>query len=599
MSDDSASGVAILKAASILTLDPGRPRAQAVAIDRGRGTILAVGSVEECRRAVSGPADSAVDSAVDRAAEGAGGEDPTLLDLGEVVLAPGFVEPHSHPVLSGVATQPPAHWIAPYVGFPTWDDVAAEFRRLQATEPAGRPLLFNGLDRLLQQVGDLDRTVLDGFFPDRPVGILDNSGHEAYVNSAAIDLIGWAGRLAPPDPVGGTFGRDAGGVSTGRGSELPAVMAMLGPMMAAAIEHPLFSSAQWYALMARAGITTTSEMTYGTSYLPAYQALASVPDCPLRISLYHMSTEPDADKPLSSPIPDTMLRKQGIKLWADGSPWVGTAALSFPYLDTDRVRAAGIDRGPSGISTMNYSRAELDALLDRFAPEGWQMSFHVNGDAGLDVVLDAYERALTAHGLSGTDHRWRIEHCGGARAEQFERVAALGVHPSLGPFQFIYWGDLLDGTLFAPEIGSQWMRFGDARRAGACLSFHNDGSVSPPLPLLNLQAAVTRRTLSGAVHGPEQAISLDEALAAHTIDAARTLHREHEIGSIEAGKLADFVELSADPFTVDPARLTEQVTVLGTWRGGRRIDLDAFLAEVKAVDPTEHAHLATPHPKCC
>lgn len=580
----STSRAVIVKAATVITMAAGRPRAEAVAIDPDRGTILAVGSVDGCRRAVAG-------------APGEG--EPTVRDLGDVVLAPGFVEPHSHPLLSGVATQPPAHWIAPYVGFPTWDDVAAEFRRLQAGEPAGRPLLFNGLDRLLQQVGDLDRGTLDGFFPDRPVGILDNSGHEVYFNSAAIDLIGWPGRQAPPDPVGGSYGRDADGVSTGRGSELPAVMAVLGPMMAATIEHPLYSAAQWYALMARAGITSTSEMTYATSYLAAYQALASVPDCPLRISLYHMSTEPDADKPLSSPIPEAMLRKQGVKLWADGSPWVGTAALSFPYLDTDRVRAAGIPRGPSGIATMNYSRTQLDALLDRFAPEGWQMSFHVNGDAGLDVVLDAYERALTEHGLAGTDHRWRIEHCGGARGEQFERVAALGVHPSLGPFQFIYWGDLLDGTLFAPEIGSQWMRFADVLRAGACLSFHNDGSVSPPLPLLNLQAAVTRRTPSGTVHGPEQAIELDAALAAHTIDAARTLHRDHEIGSIEVGKLADFVELSTDPFTAEPTRLTEQVTVLGTWRGGRRIDLDAFLAEVRSVDPTEHAHLATPHQKCC
>ena len=571
----------ILTAASVITMSADRRRAEAVAIDQDAGTILAVGSIEECRQAV--PADSP----------------PEVRDLGDVVLAPGFIEPHSHPFLSGVATQPPAHWIAPYVGYPTWDDVAALFHRLQAQEPLGQPLLFTGLDRLLQQVESLDRRRLDDFFPDRPVAILDNSGHEAYFNSAAIDLVGWPDRAAPPDPVGGSFGRETDGTSNGQASELPGVMAVLQPMMAATIPHPLYSAAQWYAAMARAGITSTSEMTYATVYLAGYEALASVPDCPLRISLYHMSTEPDADKPLSSPIPEAMLRKQGIKLWADGSPWVGTAALSYPYLDNERVRAAGIALGPSGTSTMNYTRAELDALLDRFAPAGWQMSFHVNGDAGLDVVLDAYEQALTSHDLKGTDHRWRIEHCGGARADQFARVAELGVHPSLGPFQFIYWGDLLDGTLFAPEIGSQWMRFGDAARSGACLSFHNDGSVSPALPLLNVQAAVTRRTASGAVHGLEQAIDLDQALAAHTIDAARTLHRDHEIGSIEPGKLADFVELSADIATVDPARISQDVQVRGTWRGGRRIDVDAFLAEVKAVDPTEHAHLAHPRRPCC
>ena len=116
--------------------------------------------------------------------------------------------------------------------------------------------------------------------------------------------------------------------------------------------------------MARAGITATTDMTYSTPYLPGYEALASVPDCPpRRISLYHMSTEEDADEPLSCPLPDTMIRKQGIKLWADGSRWVGTAALSYPYLDSATVRGAGIPVGPAGESAMNYSRAQLDAAL--------------------------------------------------------------------------------------------------------------------------------------------------------------------------------------------------------------------------------------------
>ena len=83
-------------------------------------------------------------------------------------------------------------------------------------------------------------------------------------------------------------------------------------------------------------------------------------------------------------------------------------------------------------------------------------------------------------------------------------MAALGVFASLGPFQFIYWGDLLDGELFPTEIGAQWMRFGDAVDAGVCVSFHNDGSVSPPTPLLNIQTAITRTTPSGAVHGPDR-----------------------------------------------------------------------------------------------
>lgn len=565
------AGIKILVASTIITMDPDNPRATAVGVDTDTGTIVSVGSADHCQE--SAP-------------------DAETIDLGKVVLLPGFIEVHSHPFLSGVVTQSPAYWIAPYVGYPSWDDVTALFVKAQQEQPVGATLLFNGLDRLLQQVEEPDNTVLDGYFPDRPVAIMDNSGHEIYFNSATIRLLGWVDGKPPPDPVGAHFGRNADGTSNGRASEMAALMAVATPLMQSAITHPLYSAAQWYALMAKGGITSTSDMTYSTAYLTGYEALASVPDCPLRISLYHVSTEEDADKPLSCSLPDTMIRKQGIKLWADGSPWVGSAALSYPYLDSPAVRSAGIPIGPAAESAMNYSRAELDETLDRFVPQGWQMAFHVNGDVGLDVVLDSYERALAVHGLRGTDHRWRVEHLGGARADQFPRVAELGVFASLGPFQFIYWGDLLDGELFPSDIGSQWMRFGDALDAGVCVSFHNDGSVSPPTPLLNVQAAITRRTLSGAVHGPEQMISLHAALSAETIDAARTLHRDHEIGSISVGKLADFVELSCDPFAAEPTSLADQVQVVGTWRGARRIDLDAFLGEIKSIDPSEHQHLA-------
>src|SRR6476661_125959 len=412
------AGDLIITASAIITMDKAAPRATAVAVDTDSGTITAVGSLAQCRAAAPGAEER---------------------DLGDTVLMPGFIEAHSHPFLSGVVTQSPAFWIAPYVGYPGWADVAALFHQVNAEQPTGATLVFNGLDRMLQQVAEPDNTALDAFFPDGP---------------------------APPDPEGAGFGRNADGTSNGRAYETAAVMAVAAPLMASAIDHPLFSAARWYALMASGGITATTDMTYSTPYLVGYEALASVPDCPLRISLYHMSIEADANEPLTCPLPDTMIRKQGIKLWADGSPWVGTAALSYPYLDSPTVRGAGIPLGPAGESAMNYSRTQLDASLDRFVPAGWQMAFHVNGDVGLDVVLDAYQRALNVHGLVDTDHRWRVEHLGGARADQFPRVASLGVFASLAPFQFIYWGDLLDGELFPTEIGAEWMRFGDAVDAG-------------------------------------------------------------------------------------------------------------------------------------
>ena len=263
-------------------------------------------------------------------------------------------------------------------------------------------------------------------------------------------------------------------------------------------------------------------------------------------------------------------------------------------------RTAGIDPAVAGgARSTNYSRAQLDAILDHAAPKGWQMAFHANGDLAMDLALDAYEDALGRHSLLGTDHRWRLEHCGAGTRAHFDRAARLGVHVSMAPFQYYYWGELLDGAMFEHEHGARWAAFADAVNSGACVSLHNDGSVSPPMPVINIATAVTRRTRGGTVHGADQAISLDQAWRAQTIDAARTLHREHLVGSITPGKLADFVELTADPWTVDPATLIDAVQVTGTWLGGQRIDLNEFLAAVGGADNTEHAHLTDRTAKGC
>jgi predicted amidohydrolase YtcJ len=568
----------ILKADSIITMDVANPRAEAIAFDDATGKILAVGTVDQCQAAAPGVA---------------------VTDLGSTVLMPGFIEAHSHPMLGGMITQSPSYWIAPYMGYPNISDVQALWTKVNAELPPDQPVVFQGLDRLLQQAEMPTNTDLDAFFPTRRAVVLDNSGHMAYFNSAVIAFNKWADGKPPPNPPGAHFGRNADGTSNGIAYETAALLEAALPTVKDAVPHPLESAAKWMQYMAGFGITATSEMTYATNMLEGYEALTTQPDSPVRMSLYHMAIDSDAGVQVDSPDP-AMLRKQGVKLWADGSPWVGSIASSFPYLDTPAVQKAEIPLGPGGTSMMNYTRVELDALLAKYAPMGWQMAFHVNGDVGLDIVLDAYEEALVDNNLMGTDHRWRVEHCGGCRGDQFERAVAMGVTISLGPFQYIYWGDLLDGTMFPPEIGSQWMRWGDAVRAGAHLSFHNDGPVSPPIPLLNIQTAITRTTDTGQVHGANQIIGIDDALKAETIGAAYMLHRDDEIGSLAEGKYADLVELSMDPYLADPLKLASQVKVQGTWRGGRKIDLDAFMTQIQAVEaagthPVDHATAIKSH----
>ena len=561
-------------------MDEACPRARAIAFDSATGRITAIGSLTEVQAATPGV---------------------VVTDLGDTVLMPGFVEPHSHPLLSGMATQDPAYWVSPNVGVKTWDDVKAIFAKADKEQPAGQVLVFNGVDRLLQQAPLPTKEVLDPIFPDRPVVVVDNSGHGIYFNSAAITLMGWPDGKAPADPVGGSFGREADGVtSNGTGFESGALMMVVGALLPKAIPHPLHSGALFYKLMADNGITATSEHTYNTGQYQAYAALASVPGCPLRLHVYHMSIEADAAADVAFPNPE-LVRKTGIKLWADGSPWIGNIAISFEYLDNPTTRTAQMEMGPRGESQMNYTRAQLDAVLDEMVPTGYQIAFHCNGDVGLDVVLDAYARALAKFNLLGSDHRWRVEHLGAARRDQFERAAALGVTCSMSPFQYIYWGDLLDGTMFDSQYGAQWQRIRDAFEAGVRPSYHNDGSVCPPNQLLNVQKTVTRTTLSGNVHGANQAVTLDDALKAITINGAYQLRRDHEIGSLAVGKYADLVELSADIYTVPPEEIVDRVHVLGTWLGGTKIDIDGYLAAVKAIDPTEHQVLSSQvaTKKCC
>lgn len=557
----------ILKAASVITMNVDNPRAEAIAFDSASGVISAVGSVERCQAAAPGA---------------------TVDDLGATVLMPGFVEAHSHPVLAGLLTQDPVRWIAPSQGYPTFAAVAALWTKVNAEEPPGAPVVFYGLDRPTQGVAAPTAATLDGYFPDRPAVVLDNSGHAAYVNSQVIASLGWPGGKPPADPPGARYGRNSDGTSNGIAYETAAILEVALPTIKRIVSHPLVSSAAFMRLMATHGITATSDMAYSDKMLPAYEALLSRPDAPLRMSVYRSMTGPDAHAPVASTLPSAMLQQQGVKMWADGSPFLGTLAASFPYLDTTVVQRAGIPIGPGGTANMNWTRQQIDPILDEFAATGLQLATHINGDVALDVMLDAYERALAVHHLLGTDHRWRIEHCGGARGDQLQRAHSLGIVLSLAIYQVIYWGDLLDGQLFASDIGGQWARTGDAARAGMRLSLHNDGPLSPPIPLANIQCAASRMSFSGHVHGAEQAMSLDQALRAHTIDAAYGLRRDHEIGSLEAGKFADLVELSKDPYLADPTRLVDQVAVQGTWLAGRRIDLAGFLQQVASVDPAGH-----------
>ncbi len=569
---------AIITMADAEAVAAGAPvRAEAMAIEDGR--IIEIGSLEACRSTAP---------------------DAVITDCGDSVILPGFVDVHTHPLLSGMATKPPAIDISPW-NVATWDDVVEIGRRAAEEAPPEASIMMFGLDQLLHGCPFPTAAEMDMIFGDRVATIIALCQHQAAITTATMRVLGWLDEI-PADPDGGTFGRADDGSMLGTANEIPAVFAVIAPVFERLGGHPLEQGAMYLSEMASVGITAAAETGYVSRLKAGYEALCGEPELPIRMMLYHQLTEPDAADPFVSDRNQAVLCKQGYKIFADGTPWLGTIATSFPYLDTEPVRNSHFPLGlHAGTKALNFTSEEFESHLEPIAESGLQVACHVNGDLAIDMVLDAYERVLSRHGLLDADHRWRVEHIGAVRADQLERMARLGVVPTFGLFQFTQWGDLLDGTMYDSAHGSQWCRIGDAERLGLRQSYHNDGNISRPMPMANVQAAVTRQVNSrradgtygfadGKVHGPEQRVTLHEALRAVTINAAYCVKREHEIGSLEVGKFADLVELADDPYGVAPTDIVTRCAVRATWLNGRRTDPDAFVAAVADLEnhPDHH-----------
>jgi predicted amidohydrolase YtcJ len=306
-------------------------------------------------------------------------------------------------------------------------------------------------------------------------------------------------------------------------------------------------------------------MAFDPVFRPVVEQMRAADALSVRLRTYEISNAQMATDAKPGDGGD-MVRQVGIKIWVDGSPWVGNIDLTFPYLDSDATRAIGVVPGSCGHA--NYTREQLTEIVNAYFPLGWPMACHVMGDAGVDMILDVYEAALKKN--PRPDHRLRLEHVPTIRPDQLRRAAALGVTCSLFVDQIHYWGDILVDGLFGPEHASTWAPAGSAVATGMRISLHNDPPVTPEEPLRNISVAVTRTAPSGRVLAPEERLTVDQAIRAQTIDAAWQLFSEDVIGSLEVGKYADMVILSADPRAVPPAEIAD-LEVRATFLAGRRV----------------------------
>ncbi len=524
---------------NLLTVDEKRPTAEALAVADGR--IVAVGDRSDIAGFV-GPDTQTID--VD--------------SLGGGCVLPGFVEAHGHPLMEAVALSDRLVDIRP-VTMPNPDDVvAAVHREVARRGPDGAYL--NGWDALLQSgLPDPTLSWLDDTAPDGPLVIIHNSGHKAYFNSHAARRGGLT--RDTPDPKGAKFGRDADGELDGTAEEIGAVFPLLGAAIRPG-DYPDMLRAEC-ARLNRAGLTTCSEMAYDPDFKPMVEQVRK--DLTVRLRTYEISNA-QMSTAATPGEGDDMLRQVGIKIWVDGSPWIGNIALSFPYLDTEATRSIGIPPGSCGCA--NYTAEQLTEIVAAYFPLGWPIACHVQGDAGVDTILDVYEEALRQHPRD--DHRLRLEHVGAIRDDQLKRAVELGVTCSIFVDQIHYWGDVIVDGLFGPERGSRWMPAGSAVAAGMRISLHNDPPVTPEEPLRNISVAATRVAPSGRVLAPEERLTVEQAIRAQTIDAAWQLFSDDAVGSLEVGKYADLVVLSADPRTVPPEQIAD-LEVRATFLAGRQV----------------------------
>jgi len=528
---------------TILTIDPDFSEAEAIAF-RGN-KILAVGNLADVQ-----------------AAAGDGAE---MIDLAGKTMVPGFVDPHVHPMSGAMLDS-----IMTYVGvarFSTADEVLAELRKEAATKEAGEWIMARNYDPSLQTGPDeLTFAELDAVSTDHPIFVINASGHLAYANRKAFELAGIGEDVVNPD--GAEYSRDSEGRLTGVMKNNTAYLPVIFANPAAADSDPaqaLIALAQQWAAK---GLTAMADLSFGGTTsgpgdVPILMAAAQSGQLACRIRAYALSNYEDAWKKVSfSDDPgqgNDLVKINGLKLIADGSNQGYTGLQREPYLNST-------DRGLAYDTVENMARVGTE-----WGKKGWLLSIHGNGDAGIDNVLDAYEQ-MQANGVDLTAARARIEHCSILHDDQIARMKEMGVSASFLIGHVYYWGVTMRDDVFGEAKAQLLDRCKSVEDAGINYTLHSDFFVTDPDPLHMMEIAVTRRTWQEPEYrlAPDEAVSVESALKAITINGAWQMGSEKEIGSLEAGKLADYVILGSDPRTVDPDTIKD-IDVLETWMDGKQV----------------------------
>jgi len=418
---------------------------------------------------------------------------------------------------------------------------------------------------LLEPPRDLTVRELDAIVTDRPVFILNASGHIAYVNSKTLEMVGIT--RDSQDPPGGEYGRfedgSPNGVLYGAASFLDILLR--NHQIADRMQSGFVKAGREVGdLAATLGITMLCDQATGglagPAELTSYRAMFEGGGMKSRIRAYAYSEQPGWDEAGVKPGDgDAMMRVAGWKIVTDGSNQGFTGRQREPYYTRDTLGIFYVE--PEALSEQVLTRAR----------EGWPLSLHGNGDAAIDSILDAVENARNQN-VSVDALRCRIEHCSILHDDQIKRMHSLGMVPSFLIHHVHYWGHVMRDEVFGPEKVQLLDRCRSVEKAGLNWVMHTDAPVAPLGTLEKIRVAVARDLWKEpeTILAPDERVSVEAAIRSVTRNAAFACHSEKEVGSLEPGKLADLVILEEDPRKVEPTTIPD-IQISETWMNGSRV----------------------------
>ena len=518
-------------------------RADALLVD-DEGRIAFVGPLEEARERAEGAEE---------------------VDLGGAAVLPGLIDPHSH--FTGSLQYLLFADLSECTSFAEITDTLREFAAKRRIGPDG-VIMGNGYDQnnLVEQRHP-DKSVLNAVSEDTPVLITHVSNHMGVANDCLLELAG----VTPttPDPEGGRYGRMDGTGDLDGYAEEPAAMnpfyavttprlgldfnAMIGDMQRIYLEH---------------GVTTCQDGATAPDMAGVLVSLAKAGLLKMDIVAYPMwGTDVMATLAANAEFDSQRytghFRFGGLKMFLDGSPQGLTAWMTEPY-----------EEGPDGerdwVAYGTMTDEDAAAFAKAAIDSNHQLLCHCNGDAAADQLLRVYEAARDASGNPGKAAlRPVMIHAQTARTDQYEKMAEIGMIPSIFSSHIWYWGDAHLRNL-GPARGGRVSACGDAARAGLPFTLHTDTPVLRPNLLEAAWCAVNRVTKAGAQLDEDQKVTPYEAMRAITFNGAYQYGEEDLKGTLEAGKLADLVVLDRNPLAVDPREIRD-IQVLATIKEGETL----------------------------